>query len=53
MIQPIPTPQAAAAALAALTGLSATRVNRFSTGAAHYVFEVWTSAGHSVVVRMG
>ena len=53
MTGPIPTPQSAAAVFEALTGLPAVRVNRFSTGAAHYVYEVWPADGQPVVVRMG
>src|SRR4051812_29093264 len=48
-----PTAEMAAAAAERATGWTPAAVHRFPTGAAHYVFEVLSASGASVVVRMG
>ena len=48
-----PTTETAAAAVEHALGWTPSAVRRFSTGAAHYVFEALPAGGNAVVVRMG
>lgn len=53
MSSPLPTAALAATKVQQAMGWKPVKISRFTTGTSHYVFEVFSPAGTSIVIRMG